>query len=56
MICQYLPEALQPHSFEGMDFDLFFEYLAMAQEAREMQVQDIETGVINGIAKLMEGE
>ena len=46
VIYTYLPKELLPESFE----DLTFEEFGQADCAREMRIEDIETGVAKGIA------
>lgn len=46
----YLPKEIFPESFEELSFEEFFELYAMADCARELKIEDIETGVARGIA------
>jgi len=48
LIYRYLPSSLVPEDFENVDFDEFFRFMAMAQVAREMAIEDIEVGVNKG--------
>ncbi len=50
MIYTYLPRELLPESFEDLTMEEFFELYAKADCAREMKIEDIETGVAKGIA------
>lgn len=44
------PPELLPESFEDLTFEEFFELYGQADCAREMRIEDIETGVAKGIA------
>lgn len=48
LVYQYLPREMIPGDFENVDFDEFFQLMAMAQVAREMKIEDIEVGVNKG--------
>ena len=50
VIYTYLPKELLPESFEDLTFEEFFELYGQADCAREMRIEDIETGVAKGIA------
>lgn len=50
VIYNYLPKELLPESFEDLTFEDFFSLYAQADCAREMKIEDIETGVAKGIA------
>lgn len=50
MIYTYLPRELLPGNFEDLSFEEFFKLYAQADCAREMKIEDIETGVSKGIA------
>lgn len=50
VIYTYLPTELLPESFEDLTFEEFFELYGQADCAREMRIEDIETGVAKGIA------
>ena len=50
VIYTYLPKELLPESFEDLTFDEFFSLYGQADCAREMRIEDIETGVAKGIA------
>lgn len=52
VIYTYLPRELLPESFEDLTFDEFFSLYGQADCAREMRIEDIETGVANGIADI----
>ena len=45
-----VPKELLPESFEDLTFEEFFELYGQADCAREMRIEDIETGVAKGIA------
>ena len=51
VIYTYLPKELLPESFEDLTFEEFFELYGQADCAREMRIEDIETGVAKGIEK-----
>lgn len=46
----YLPREMLPESFEDLTFDEFFDLYGRADCARDMRIEDIETGVARGIA------
>ena len=50
VIYTYLPKELLLESFEDLTFEEFFELYGQADCAREMRIEDIETGVAKGIA------
>lgn len=50
VIYHYLPKELLPESFEELTFEEFFSLYAQADCAREMGIEDIETGVAKGLA------
>lgn len=50
VIYTYLPKELLPESFEDLTFEEFFDLYGQADCAREMRIEDIETGVAKGIA------
>lgn len=50
LIYKYLPRELLPGSFEDLNFEEFYYLYAQADCARELQIEDIETGVAKGIA------
>lgn len=52
LIYTYLPKELLPENFEGLTFDEFFSLYVQADCAREMRIEDIETGVAKGIADI----
>ena len=56
VIYAYLPSALLPEDFENLSFDEFFELYAHADCAREMRIEDIETGVAKGLIDYFGGE
>lgn len=49
VIYTYLPKELLPESFEDLTFDEFFSLYGQADCARDMRIEDIETGVAKGI-------
>lgn len=49
VIYTYLPRELLPEKFEDISFEEFFELYGQADCAREMRIEDIETGVAKGI-------
>ncbi len=51
-IYTYLPRELLPESFEDLTFEEFFSLYGQADCAREMRIEDIETGVARGIADI----
>lgn len=50
LIYRYLPPELFPESFEELSFEEFYDLYAQADCAREMIIDEIETGVARGIA------
>ncbi len=52
LIYTYLPKELFPESFEDLTFEEFFSLYGQADCAREMRIEDIETGVAKGIADI----
>ena len=56
VIYTYLPKELLPESLENLTFDEFFSLYGQADCAREMRIEDIETGVAKGIADNFEDE
>lgn len=56
VIYAYLPTGLLPENFEDLTFEEFFDLYAKADCAREMRIEDIETGVAKGIADNFAGE
>ena len=50
VIYTYLPKELLPESFEDLTFDEFFSLYGQADCARDMRIEDNETGVAKGIA------
>ena len=50
VIYTYLPKEMLPEIFEYLTFEEFFELYGQADCAREMRIEDIETGVAKGIA------
>lgn len=56
VIYAYLPSELLPEDFENLSFDEFFELYAHADCAREMRIEDIETGVAKGLSDYFGGE
>ena len=52
VICTYLPTVLLPENFEDLTFEEFFDLYGQADCAREMRIEDIETGVAKGIADI----
>lgn len=50
LIYKYLPRELFPEDFEELTFEEFFMLYAQADCARELKIEDIETGVAKGIA------
>lgn len=52
VIYTYLPPVLLPENFEDLTFEEFFDLYGQADCAREMRIEDIETGVAKGIADI----
>lgn len=50
LIYRYLPRELFPESFEKLTFEEFYDLYAQADCARELIIDEIETGVARGIA------
>lgn len=56
VIYTYLPTVLLPENFEDLTFEEFFDLYGQADCAREMKIEDIETGVAKGIADIFADE
>lgn len=56
VIYTYLPPELLPGDFNDLTFEEFYDLYAQADCAREMRIEDIETGVAKGIADIFDDD
>lgn len=53
LIYKYLPEATIKKEIDKLDMEEFLQYVAMADYARKMAVDDLEAGLLKALSKIL---